>query len=427
MGKNNFNKDIITNFASQGLTVLEMSKKLNASYQKISLFYLSCYNTNPDAFPIHLLIPKEQLKKELEQKKVAQICREYNLSVSIINRLLAIYDIPTKPTLKSILTKELLYKLFVEENMADTEIADKYKCSIITIKNLRKEYGISHESRRQNKCKPSIEYFHKLAIEIGFSNEQLIMLLGCNPFYLYRLKQEYIAQGGKMAEDIATNNCSSPYKELICKVMEAVEPAVLYEMLKDKSLAQVAEMYEIIPPAEKGITTFSAEWLQVVLKQMSLKQISKTYYISYAFIVSLKNENNIIIIPASEKVDAKRVKFLFIQCGWTKEQIAKDQNVTLYAIISFLNKNKITAKDRITLEEKLSAEDFYELYVNKNLTLRQIAKLYETSGTSIAKLGTKYVPLYPDMENQKSSGITEKELYELMKKNIYNSLSYPDD
>lgn len=427
MSRGQFNKDVIANYASQGLTVLKMAEKLNASYQKLSRFYLSCYNTNPAAFPIRLLIPKEQLKKESKQKNVAQICREYNLSVAIINRLFAIYDIPVKPSLKSILTKELLYKLFVEENMADREIADKYKCSIVTIKNLRKRYGISYESRKQNKCKPSIEYFHKLAIEIGFSNEQLILLLGCNPFYLHQLKREYIAQGGRLAEDISSNNAATPYKELISKVMDAVEPAVLYEMLKDKSLAQVAEMYEIIPPAEKGITTFSAEWLQVVLKKMSLKQISKTYYISYTFISSLKNANNISIIPVSEKVDAKRVKFLFIQCGWTKEKIAKDQNVTLYTIISFLNKNKITAKDRITIEKKIPAESFHDLYVNKNLTLCQIAKLYETSESLITALKAKYILLYPDMENQKSSGISEKELCELMKKNIYNSLSYPDD
>ena len=405
-----------------------MAEKLGVNYRELSRFYISCSSNNPIAFPTHLLISKELLVKELEQKSVAQISREYNLTVAIINRLFAIYDIPAKQSLKKILTKELLYKLFVEENMSDREIAEKYKCSIVTTKKLRKQYNISYENRKQNKCNPSIEYFHKLAVEIGFSNEQLITLLGCNPFHLEQLKREYIAQGGKLAEDIASNIAATPYKQLICKVMETIEPAVLYELLKEKSLAEVAEMYEIIPPAEKGITTFSAEWLQVVLKRMHIRQICNTYYISYVYLMRLKSANNIKIVPESEKVDAKRVKFLYIQCNWMPEKIAKDQNVTFYAIRSFLNKNGISAKDRITLEEKIPPKTFYNFYVKKNLTLHQIAELYETSEIKIISLKTKYLPFYPDIVNHRASGITRKKLLELMKKNPYNSLSYsPDD
>lgn len=67
-----------------------------------------------------------------------------------------------------------------------------------------------------------------------------------------------------------------------------VQYLLLINQLEIHTLAEVAEMYEIIPEALPGIETFSPKWAEQILKQKSTEQVLREYLIGRAFFNSIK-------------------------------------------------------------------------------------------------------------------------------------------
>ncbi len=228
--------------------------------------------------------PKEWLQNELKTKSVHQICKETKTSFTAINRLIKIYGIERKPKLKDILTAEVLYSLFVEQQLTDAKISKRYMCSIETVKKLRAKHNITYESRTDQLPVPSIEYFKRLYIEYGFSREQMMKLLGYSVVQFNKLLHNYSMQDN----DIKTKRPYHAFEKMIDILLKKVNTAVLYEHLQTHTLAKVAEMYEIIPEALPNVKTFSPEWAEQVLKTKSAEQVLREYHIGRSFFNSIK-------------------------------------------------------------------------------------------------------------------------------------------
>ena len=227
---------------------------------------------------------KEWLQNELKTKKLSQICIENETSFSVINRLIRIYGIERKPMLKDVLTYEVLYSLFVEQHLTDAQISQRYHCSIETVKKLRAKYNITYESRTDRLPVPSLEYFKRLYIDYGLSRAQMMKLLGYSVVQFNKLLRKYSSKDGK----IKTKRPYHAFQKLIDLMLKRIDTAVLYEQLEIHTLAEVAEMYEIIPEALPGTETFSPKWAEQILKQKSTEQVLREYLIGRAFFNSIK-------------------------------------------------------------------------------------------------------------------------------------------
>lgn len=227
---------------------------------------------------------KEWLQNELKTKPISKICQETGTSFSVINRLIKIYGIERKPMLKDVLTSEVLYSLFVEQRLTDAQISKSYFCSIETVKKLRAKYNITYESRTDRLPVPSLEYFKRLYIEYGFSRAQMMNLLGYSVVQFNKLLHKYSAKDS----EIKTKRPYHAFQKLIDLMLERVSALVLYGQLEVHTLAEVAEMYEVIPKALPNIETFSPEWAEEILKHKSTEQVLREYHIGRAFFNSIK-------------------------------------------------------------------------------------------------------------------------------------------
>ena len=406
-----FDKSIIASMADEGKTVAEMAQELQIDFTELSKFYISCFAEDKHTFPLRLLVTKSWLEEQLDKKTISQICQELGTSFSVINRLVKIYEIQKKPLLKDVLTSEVLYSLFVEQHLSDREIAKMYKCSIDTLKKLRAKYNITYESRTENLPVPSFEFFKRLYIEYGFSREQMMKLLGYSVVQFNKLLSEY----GKNDNDIKTKRTLHAFQKIIELLLSKENNLVLYEQLQDHTLAQVAEMYEIIPAAEPGVETFSPEWLELVLHRMSVEQILREYHIGRAYLDSIMKQANLKPIPMIERLDANTVKYLFIECGWDEDEIAKALHSSKYTVSELLKREGISKKDRKSLEDKLTLSVFRNLFIDENLTLAQIAKLFRVTKQQIEELKTKYDSKDPELATHESTGASNERFNYLMK------------
>lgn len=406
-----FDKSIIASMADEGKTVLEMAQELQVDFNELSKFYISCFAEDKHTYPLRLLVTKSWLEEQLEKKTISQVCQEIGTSFSVINRLVKIYDIKKKPLLKDVLTSDVLYSLFVEQNLSDREIAKMYKCSIDTLKKLRAKYNITYESRTENLPVPSFEFFKRLYIEYGFSREQMMRLLGYSVIQFHKLLEEY----GKNDNDIKTKRTFHAFQEIIELLLAKVDNLVLYEQLQEHTLAQVAEMYEVIPAAEPGVETFSPEWLEIVLRKMYVKEIAREYHISLTYLNAIMKQANLKPVPVIERLDVNTVRYLFIECGWDKVEIAKALHSSKYTVGELLKREGISIKDRRSLEDKLTLSVFRNLFIDENLTSAQIAKIFRVTKQQVEALKAKYDAIDPELASHIATGASNERLNYLMK------------
>jgi len=408
--KKSYTKEQIAEYALNGLSVQEMATKLNVDVKELEDFYIKCFDDDKASFPIRLLVTKTWLEKEMKVKSIAQICSITHTSVSVINRLVRVYKLQKRPLLKEVLTYEVLYSLFIKEQLQDSEIASRYKCSLETIKKLRASYGITYKQRVQ--CKPTIEQFHKLYVDYGFTSEQMIKMLCCSNNYFLELKDEYCKTDSPLAKEIANRKKYYAYQDIIKLLFKELDPAAIYEQLLNHSLSEVAEMYEIIPPAIPGVKTFTKEWVDALLLKMNVKTICEKYHISRNFIHEIYGST---VITAPSRLDLEQIRFLYIESGWEKKEIAKLFNVSEWSITSFLHKNGIYAKDRKKIEDILNIDVFYRVYVEEDLTLQQISELFNVYMPKIYELKKKYSEQNPEIESHRSRGVSDERI-EFLKK-----------
>ena len=406
-------KQVIKDLVAKGVTVINMSKQLDVDFDDFSFMYCKLSLSDRKAYPIELLITKEWLEHELQSKPVSRISYETQTAPSVIKRLAARYKINLKPKLKDILTREVLFNLFVGHGMTDASIADQYRCSIDSVKWLRKQYNINAKIRIDPWAKLPIELFYRLHVNMGFTLEQLSTISGINLHTLKKMNADYSKSDHPLAKDIGKYKKSYAYQALIAQLTKVVEPAVLFEQLKEHSLAEVAEMYEVIPPADPGLETFSPQWLKKKLKWSTLKEISSKYYVGHSFLQQMVDEYG--INNEQTLIEEPVLRILYVDNHWTEIEISKTFGISLYMLRMLREKYGISPKDRKSLNERLPLEEFRRLYFDLGLTIAQIAYIYRTAEEDIRKLKKKYSKSDPAIANHRSRGVNEAKLNELRK------------
>ncbi len=409
------NTEQIISLVNENISVAEMADRLGVEYNILFDYYAECSTKDRRAYPIHLLITKTWLESKIKTATISDICYETKASPKIIHRLADKYGIQTKPMLKDVLTKEVLFALFVEQGIVDKDIAAKYNCSIETIKKLRKKYGITSAARTDVEPKISIEYFHRLYVEYGFTVKQLAKLLGTSVYQVLQLIKEFSSQQTTLGTEIRDRKKGFVYTGIIEELMNELEPILIFEQLKTKALTELAELYDIIPPAEPGVATLSREWLEVVLRKMDIAEIKRKYHLGQYFISTLMEGTDLRPIPPIERLDEKLVRKLYIELHWNDEQIAAITGSVVYTVKMFRKKHNIRSSDRFTLEQRLPIDEFERLYLQEGLTNSQIASLYNVSERRIIDLKVVYSKTVPAISSHKSSGVSEERLQFLKK------------
>lgn len=424
MSNTSYSADIIRELANEGYTVQAMADKLGIDFEELFNFYAECSARDRSSFPIRLFVTKSWLEDKLKKAPISTICADTKLAPSTIRQLIKVYKLEPRKKLNEILTPEVLTALFVEQGMTDKDIAVMHKCSVGTIKQLRSKYNISYDSRIISRD-ITIEYFHKLFVQYGFSVKQIALMMNSSVFFVETLQNNYGSSDSPLADEIKNRKKSYVYAALIEKLFEELEPALIYELLKEKTLAEVAEMYNVIPPALKDVTTFSAEWLELVLRRMSITDVVKLYYLSLSYVQSMMKEHNITTSKVIDRIDVDLVRKLYSENGWSDEQIGKLLGFAPSAITRLRRKHSIRHTKRTSLESKLTADKFKELYIDENMTIRQIAFMYDTSDKNIASLRMAYAQNTPELLSHRATGTSDTRLKYLKKQLMFTGLVKP--
>ena len=418
-----FSKEKIKAMASDGMTVSAMAQELNVNEDELSAFYAKCYKEEKSSFPIRLLLTRTRLEEKLMGEPIDKIAREAGCSPNLIKNLISTYGLEKKQSISKQLTPEVLYTLYVEDRLSDREIARRYNCSHEYLRKLRKRYNISYDQRMDPFHDISIEYFHKLHVGYGFKLDQIAKLLGCMQYQVRQLRKGFSKADHPLANEIKEQVRDYSFIDLIDKLLEAVEPSVLYELLKDHTLAQAAEMYGVIPPAEPGVETFSPDWLAIMLRKMQVPQIIKTYHLGKTFVRDMMKENRLTRVPVLERLDENIVRTLFIDNLWDDEQIADALNTSVSSVVLFRSQKGIKRSHRQKLLTRLDIERFVHLYIEEGLTLPQIADLFDAPASTVSSLKKKYAALEPAIAAHRSHGVTPEKLAYLKKQLKFERMS----
>ena len=416
MDKVSFSEETIKALAAESKTVPMMADELGVDESELEAFYAECSAKDRSAFPIRLLVTKSWLEERIYTNTVSSVAKSVKCSSKMIKTLMNTYGLEKKSIAKQ-LTPEILYSLFVEKKMTDSAIADIYCCATETVKKARAKYNITYYSRKDHENEIPIELYHKLYVKDYLSRSQIALISGHNRSRIDALHNEYINSGHPLAKEIAEFTPNKWFFELIRLEIQTVDLAVLFELLKEHSVSWIAEEYDLIPPAEPGIETFSVEWLKTVLKRMGIRQIADTYHIAYSYVAEQIRENNLSLTPVDERLDENTVRALFIDKCWNDNQIAKALNTTPHAVRVFRTKKGIKPSQRKKAAERLNAERFDRYYLKEGMTLRQIAQLFDISLPEVTKLRDEYAQSNPNLRNTRSPGVT-KERFEFLKKQI---------
>lgn len=423
--ENTFSAEQIRSLAAEGVTVSEMAQRLKVDYNALCDSYIDWSKSDRKAYPIRLLITKSWLEEKMKTMTIADISAETKTNYPLISRFCENYGIARKPMLKNVLSPEVMFSLFVEQSMSDKEIAAKYSVSHETVKKLRVNYGIGSETRTSADNRISIELFHRLYVTYGFTDQQIAALLNGTIYMVRDIRNQFSSRDDRFAEEIRNRSKFFGFQELIEILFRELQPVALFEHLKNNTLAEVAEMYNLIPPALGGIETFSREWFETILRQLTHEEILKKYHIGKAYLKKMIEEYGLSGISPADSLDPVLVKKLYCENYWSDEEIAQSMNTSVFVITSFRKEHGIKRSKRYEISQRLSADEFKVLYLTENMTIVQIAELYGVSDKTISSLKALYAKNSPELLNHTSGGVSEERLQFLKKRLHFKTFTRP--
>ena len=414
--QNKYSKSTILEYVEKQMSVAEIAEAMNVDVNEFIECYAQYSRDDRKSFPLKLLLTKEWLEQELQTSKVADICRRTKTSPSVIKAYCEKYGFQSKLMLKYILTKEVLYELFVKQRMTDGQIASMYACSLESVKKLRNKYGIEAGARTDAEGIITIELFHRLFVEYGFTIQQLAEMLGCTHYVVRSIQQQFEIGDGRLNQEIRNRKKYYAFQGLIEILLEKYSPQQLFEELKTQTLAEVAEGCSVIPSPVQGVETFSVDWFKIVLRSMPPMDIVRTYHLGKAFVQDTIHKYKLGDICPANYMDENLVRKLYCENGWTDEEIAHLMHVPVYLVVCFRKKQGIKRSKQYTIAQRLSADEFVNLYIKEDLTIAQIAELYEVSAKSVSTLKATYAKNYSAIATHKSHGAIEERVAFLKKK-----------
>ena len=139
-------EDLVRMYEKEGLTASDIGRKLGCHYSVVWR-YLKKYGIprRNSGTISRTIIAKETLRRMYveEQKSPAMIAREMGCSDSVVRNKLKEYGFEIRGrNLGNVITKEDLRRLYVDEGHSMKEIAGRYKCHEGTMHAYRRKFGI---------------------------------------------------------------------------------------------------------------------------------------------------------------------------------------------------------------------------------------------------------------------------------------------
>jgi DNA-binding CsgD family transcriptional regulator len=321
------------------------------------------------------------------------------------------------------ITKEVLIELYVNDRLSQKEIAEKFGCGKTLIYKRLKKYGI--ETRKE----PMDFSPEERKVIYGRQKEQHgLWKGGVTP--LRNLVRNRLAPISKERMKIDNFTCQScgrpigdmhvhhirPFAEILDEIINENQHINIMNENERLQMVDICEKDERLTNINNLITyckvchenqhtenpvevinyeILEEQWRNFVKEnhmEMSIKEMCSELPTNNHKVIRYMKANNISFAYDNKKWLEKRLH------SQSYYQIAKEFHSKLYPCSTKVIKKKATefGLDHIInskkdiLENKLSKETLHELYINKNLTYKQISNMYDCQPDTVKVLAKKY-------------------------------------
>jgi len=371
-------------------TLLQVANESLIPLETLERYCFSLSKSYPNTFAPKYFITKDWLELKLEENTLVELANLTELHYRVIYSFKEKLCPDSRRKISDEISRDILWQLYVEEEMTDKAISQIYNTNPATIKRLRYSYNISPKNRKNLKEYLPIELFYRLYVVSRIGIPQIAKLYNTTRRSISVLKEEYIKQHSIFAKLIAKQDNTGYYPKYLSELIDILDSDTLIQELKTKTLFEVAYKYKLIPPTSNTHTPLSREWLQAELLSKNVNQISNDINISSSQLHVLIQKYK-LSIPNRTKIDESILNNLYISKCWDDLQIAEHFGVSASTIKRERFKYNITIDKRPPVEERIPPDLFKYLYINEKLTLAQISAIFDIPISKIRKLRKQYI------------------------------------
>ena len=302
---------------------------------------------------------------------------------------------PQKPKYKervrSMISRDMLWNLYVEEKKTDAEIAALYGVNAPSVKRLRTIYDISSSDRTPLPERLPIELFHRMYVVSRIGLGQIAELFDSSRTTITALKRQYSSSDHPLAKEIAsTTNCGY-YPRHLSELMEIMDRSELIEELKTKTVFEIASWQGLIPLSANQHPPMTKEWLEAELLNKSEATIAEEHHITPARLSIIVNELGAKKPNRLDRLTEELLRELYLTCCWSDETIAKHIGVSYASVKRQRQKYGISFDMRPSEYERIPPELFRYLYIEEGMSLVQIGEAFHISDAKIRAMKQKYI------------------------------------
>jgi predicted DNA-binding protein YlxM (UPF0122 family) len=168
-----------------------VARKYRVTRQRIYQLYKEYKEENPGLFYEPPKMNSAEIQMFLNQNKtLTEIADYYEITTGTLKKFMKKNNLK-KSYIKDMLTRDVLYNLYVELEKSDEEIAELFNCSPNTVMKIRYNEGIYEYMRKPLYEKLTKELFIKLYLKEKLCLIQLAELFNTNIQNILILKEEY--------------------------------------------------------------------------------------------------------------------------------------------------------------------------------------------------------------------------------------------
>lgn len=314
--------------------------------------------------------------------------------------------------IKDVLTRDLLWQLYVEERMTDAEIAAQYNTQGYTVKRLRAAYDISASDRVSITNRLPIELFHQMYVVSHIGLGQIAELFDTSRQTITALRDQYIASNHPLSTAIAeTNNCGY-YPRHLPELLQLLSKDELIESLRTKTIYEVAALQGLVPFTSNGLSPMTKDWLEAELKIKNEATIARENHITAPRLSTIMKELGVKRPSKASKLTEPLLRELYLNYCWSDQTIADHLGVSSALVRSVRYQYNILSDMRPSEAERIPPDLFHFLYVEEGMSLLQIGDAYSISDAKIRALKQKYIDDgHTDLQRRGAKVIPERLVY----------------
>ena len=370
----------------------EVSRKLSVSADELEAYCFSLCKEHPEEFDLKYFLTKEWFDDKLT--RFDNLVELANLT-GIHYRTLFYYKQKFFPERRRNLAKEIsrdaLWKLYVEQELTDKDIAKMYDTNTANIKYLRQTYDIAASDRKPLDEKLPIEMFHRLYVISKLGLGQIASLYNSSRTTITDLKSRYAGSDHPLAKDIRETNNMGYYPRFLEDLLQLISKEELCRELRTKTIFEVAAQYKLIAPTANSLVPLSKEWFKAELLSKNVATIAKENNMTPARVSILISELGLENLDRSERISEALLRELYINRCWSDTKIAKHLGVSSGTVKRIRLRYRILSEQRPTVEERIPPELFRYLYIEEKMSLYQIAIAFDIASPKIRELRQEYI------------------------------------